>query len=117
MQSSHQLQLSPAQQEAWISQQDHTALLEELIQQHGDQLAYMLQAYYAREKVSQLVIVPGSITVKAQVITLQLEYVMEEYNACSAVDTLQKQRMTVSVIPDAGSANLELKGEYWPERD
>lgn len=117
MQASHQVKLSPEQQQSWKTTSDHSLLLEEMIRQHADQMGYALQAYYSREKVSGVVIVAESIVVKGDTITLKLEYVMEEYNACSAVDTLQKQRMTFSIAPEHDFTRLHFRGEYWPERD
>jgi hypothetical protein len=117
MQASYKVTLSTSQQESWNTSTDHTALLEEIIRQHADQLGYALQAYYSREKVSGVTIVPGSITLKGDITALKLAYVMEEYNACSAVDTVQQQGMSFTITPEDDSAILHFKGEYWPERD
>ena len=105
-----------------IALQENTAskkdLLIEEILGHSDQIAYMLQSYYQREKVSEVNVIPGTIQfIGANSIKLQLEYVMEEFNACSAVDTLNKGKMTVSIDFNLTAEELDLSGEYWPERE
>lgn len=93
-------------------------LLIEEIGAHSDQIAYMLQSYYPREKVSKVNAIPDTVRFgEANSITLQLEYLMEEFNACSAVDTLNKGKMTVSIYCDLSTGELNLSGEYWPERE
>ncbi|HEY0175736.1 MAG TPA: hypothetical protein VGC08_05120, partial [Pedobacter sp.] len=92
MQSSYQLKLSAAQQELLVQQPGMTsALLEEVIQNYADQLGYMLQAYYPGEKVSKVRLIPGSISFNdSGSATVKLEYIMEQFNVCSAIDTEQK---------------------------
>lgn len=92
-------------------------LLLQTIKEHADQVAYMLQAYHAREKVSRVTVFPGSFSSKLKLITVQLQYTLEEFSACSAIDTLAQEKMTVTVHLDEKSTALELIGEYWPERD
>jgi len=117
MQSTYQLKLSSAQQERVRLKAGITSeLVEEVISLNGDPIGYMLQAYYSREKVSKVKLIPGSIHFDEQgVITLKLEYVMEEYNACSAINTEQKDKMTVTINADQEAGSLSLKGENWPE--
>ncbi len=105
-----------------IALQEDTAskkdLLIEEIRSHSDQIAYMLQSYYPREKVSKVDVIQGTIQfIGADSIKLQLEYEMEEFNACSAVDTLNKGKMTVSIDCNLTAEELNLSGEYWPERE
>lgn len=93
-------------------------LLTQTIHNHSDQISYMLQAYYSREKVSHVMVVDGTLHFDGQMdVKLKLEYTMEEFNACSAVDTLNKQKMTVGIDFDLNAAELSLTGEYWAERD
>lgn len=88
-----------------------------LIEQNAEQIAYMLQSYYSREKVSRVQLIADTISFNGKVdISVRLEYVMEEYNACSAVDTLKVDKMTVKISQDQHGDYL-LYGEYWPERD
>jgi len=117
MQSTYQLKLSSVQQESVrLTANITSALVEEVISLNADQIGYMLQAYYSREKVSKVNLIPGSINFDAQgSITLKLEYVMEEYNACSAINTEQKDKMTVTIDADQETGSLNLKGENWPE--
>ena len=93
-------------------------LLSAVIEAHSDQIAYMLQTYYSREKVSQVTVNEGSVEfITANEVSLKLLYVIEEYNACSAVDTLNKEKMPVKAVIDAKKEELNLTGEYWAERD
>lgn len=93
-------------------------ILIEEIQSHSDQIAYMLQPYYPREKLSKVSVLQETIAfIDFTHIALKLEFVMEEYNACSAVDTINTGRMGVSIYCDLDTAELLLTGEYWPERD
>lgn len=115
MQSSYSLKLSAKQQELL----EHAsvipeALIAEIVQTNAESLGYMLQSYYSREKVSKVIVIPGSITVDVEDgISLKLEYVMEEFNACSAINTEKKDRMRATIEREAGT--LLLKGESWPE--
>jgi len=87
-----------------------------LIAYNAEQIAYMLQSYYSREKVSAVQVNADSISLNSSSeISLKLEYVMEEFNACSAVDTLNKDKMTVKLSQDQ-AGDYVLTGEYWPER-
>ena len=115
MESSYQLKLSARQQEL-LNQGISTGLLTEVIAEHADQIGYMLQAYYPREKVSKVTLIPESIVLKdPEAAILTLEYLMEEFSACSAIDTEQKDKMTVTVNADPAAGMLNLKGETWPE--
>lgn len=115
MQSSYQLKLSDGQKDLLIQEPGlKTELIESVIQSNAEQIGYMLQAYYTREKVSKVCIVPGSINFTPDAsVSLKLEYVMEEFNACSAINTEQKEKMTITIDREAGV--LTLKGESWPE--
>jgi len=116
MDSSYQLTLSPAQQELVAQGQINEELLVNAVAENADQIGYMLQAYYPREKVSGVAVVSGSTILKTETeLTLKLEYVKEEFNACSAVDTELRDRMTVTVYAGTDSAILTIQGEYWPE--
>lgn len=114
MQSTIKLKISPVPE---VSVQVDSALVLETIQTHAEQVAYMLQAYHIREKVSRVTVVPDSLSNNVGVITLKIQYVLEEFSACSAIDTLQKEKMTVTVYLNEKAGELELTGEYWPERD
>ncbi|SEA42750.1 hypothetical protein [Pedobacter hartonius] len=117
MESSYQIKLSPEQRESLAQDLDFSAgVLTEIIDEHADQLGYMLQAYYPREKVSRVMVSPGSMVIKDDGLTsMRLEYVLEEFSACSAIDTEQKDKMTVIVYLNAETGVLNLKGETWPE--
>jgi len=118
MESSYQIKLSPEQRESLAQDQKFSEkLLAEIISEHADQLGYMLQAYYPREKVSRVTVSPGSMLVKDHgAVSLRLQFVLEEFSACSAIDTEQKDKMTITVSPDLENGVLDLKGETWPER-
>jgi len=91
-------------------------LLVQAVAEHADQIGYMLQAYYPREKVSGVSVVSGSTVIKtANELSLKLEYVKEEFNACSAVDTELKDSMTVNVISVVTTGTITIQGESWPE--
>lgn len=117
MESSHQVKLSAEQQELFSRKSGITAeLLENVIRTNADQIGYMLQAYYPGEKVSKVTLKPESIQFESSgAAKLQLEYVMEQFNVCSAIDTEQKDKMTITVNTDAEAGVLSLKGEIWPE--
>jgi hypothetical protein len=115
MESSYQLKLSYRQQEL-LNKGISTELLTEVIGEHADQLAYMLQAYYPREKVSKVKVIPEAVVLKdSATAVLDLKYVIEEFSACSAIDTEQKDKMTVTVTVCPETGVLNLKGEVWPE--
>jgi len=114
MQSSIKLKISS---DLEVSGQMDSALILQTIHTHADQVAYMLQAYHTREKVSKITVVPDSIFNNHGVTTLKLQYILEEFSACSAIDTVQQEKMTATVRLDEKTAELELTGEYWPERD
>ena len=115
MQSSYQIKLSEELKHSLAERSDALPeQLTDLIDAHGDQLGYMLQSYYSREKVSKVLVTPGSIVITSSgLITLKLEYVIEEFNACSAINTEKKDRMRATIEREAGT--LLLKGESWPE--
>ena len=117
MESSHQVKLSAEQQELFAQQSGITAeLLENVISSNADQLGYMLQAYYPGEKVSKVTLKAESVKFEdSGAVKLQLEYVMEQFNACSAIDTEQKDKMTITVNADPEAGILNLVGETWPE--
>jgi len=119
MQSTYKLKLTPEQLELLQHENsDKIALLTDVIQSQGAQIAFMLQLYYSREKVSKVMVAPGTITFTSPTsVTLKLEYVMEEFNACSAIDTEKKEQMTVSAELNIKESLFNLKGEYWAERD
>ena len=117
MQSTIRLKISSGPEVSGQMDSGLKQLVLQTIHANKDQVGYMLQVYYPREKVSQLTVVPGSISESLQVITLKLQYVLEEFSACSAIDTLLHEKMTVTVHLDKNAGELELKGEYWPERD
>lgn len=104
-----------------FSDLEREAINEQLLQtinEHADQVAYMLQVYHPREKVSSAEVIPGSIHFKSpEAVTLKISYILEEFSACSAIDTLQKEKMEITILIDQLAGELELKGEYWPERD
>ena len=62
--------------------------------------------------------IPGSIDLKnLDAITLKIQYVLEEFSACAAIDTIQTEKMTIALLINRKADELELKGESWPERD
>jgi len=116
MDSSYQLKLSPLQQQLVAQGQLNEELLINAVSQHADQIGYMLQVYYPREKVSGVAVVPGSTVLKTEKeLSLKLEYVKEEFNVCSDVDTNLKDSMTVSVHSGVDTGILTILGESWPE--
>ncbi|WP_442588018.1 hypothetical protein ACSBL2_18400 [Pedobacter sp. AW31-3R] len=82
------------------------------------QIAYMLQLYYSREKVSGVHVIPGSVKFEHLLnIRLKAGYRIEEFNACSAIDTLNQEQMILHIDCDIECKALHLSGEYWPERE
>lgn len=120
MQGIYELKLSADEQAVFklATAVEWATLLDELIVRYADQLGYMLQTYHPREKVSQVAVVTGSIiTENLQSIAFKLEYTIEEYNACSAVDTDQKAKMNMTAAIDSDAGLLIIKGENWPQRE
>ncbi|WP_158799722.1 hypothetical protein [Pedobacter sp. L105] len=117
MQSSYQIKLSEELKHSITEKSDALPdLLTDLIDAHGDQLGYMLQSYYSREKVSKVLVIPGSIEVTPLgLITLKLGYVIEEFNACSAIDSEKREKMGITVTADQEKGFLKLLAENWPE--
>lgn len=96
--------------------ENSVSMLTEIIELHAESIGYELQSYYPKEKVSRLSVVPESIVFNnAGDIHLKLQYIIEEYNACSAVDTLKQENMKFTAAVDLENAKLHLKGEFWPE--
>ncbi|MET1056222.1 MAG: hypothetical protein ABWY16_13015 [Pedobacter sp.] len=117
MESSYLLKLTAAQQQS-LAQHPYisTELLAAAIHEHAAQIGYMLQAYFPKEKVSNVAVIPGSISVgESGVAGIQLEFVKEEFNMCSAIDSVIKDKMAISVTVDSVAGELLLKGESWPE--
>lgn len=91
-------------------------LLMDLIHQYAEKIGYELQIYHSREKVSQVNVVSDSIVFNnTQDIHLKLQYVIEEFSACSAIDTLQQENMKFTAVADLENEQVHLKGEFWPE--
>ncbi|MBB6502426.1 hypothetical protein [Pedobacter cryoconitis] len=111
MQSSVQLRISS---ELPIT----TNQLIQTIDQYAEQVAYMLQAYHPHEKASGVEVMPESMShTPLGLITLELSYQLEQFNVCRAIDAVRREKMVVSVFVDQQRGELELRGEYWPERE
>ena len=119
MQPSINLKLTAWQQELInLDTKKVPGLLTEVISANADQIGYMLQEYHPREKVSHVEVIADSINLKdALSISLRINYLLEEFNACSAVDSENKEKMPVTVHIDQAAGSLKLTGEYWPELD
>jgi AraC-like DNA-binding protein len=92
------------------------AIIASAIQQNAEQIGFMLQEYYPREKVRRVEVVPGSLKQLSAVVTgLTIAFTLEEFNACSAINTEDRKQMPVTVEVDVPQNTLSLKGEYWPE--
>jgi len=117
MQSSYQIKISEKLQESLIKGTgDVKEQITAAIDAHADQIGYMLQSYYSREKVSKVIVIPGSITINdAGLINLKLEYVIEEFNACSAIDSQKREKMVVTIDSTTNKGVLNLLAENWPE--
>lgn len=116
MQPSLKLKLS-AEQQGFVKVQavEITTFLNSVITANAEQIGYFLQAYYPREKVRGVEIIPGSVELKKTDLLLKITYTLEEFNACSAVDTEDRKQMPVTVAIDRVNGELNLVGEYWPE--
>jgi hypothetical protein len=117
MESSYLLNISAAQQEA-LSQ--HSFIPEEMlaaaIAAHAEQIGYMLQAYFPKEKIRKVAVIPGSMVIQAAgAVILRLEFVKEEFNLCSAIDSELKDSMAVTITTDSQAGVFNIKGENWPE--
>lgn len=119
MQPSINLKLTAEQQELIIRDTEKVpGLLAEVISANADQIGYMLQEYHPSEKVSKVEVTTDSINLKdALSLSLRINYLLEEFNACSAVDSENKEKMPVTVHIDETAGSLKLTGEYWPELD
>lgn len=116
MQPSLKLKVSVEQQDLL---KGHTAdinsLLDTVITENTEPIGYFLQAYYPKEKVRGAKVVPGSIAWKDDTALLKLIYTLEEFNACSAVNTEDRKQMPVTLVIDRLEGGLNLVGEYWPQ--
>jgi hypothetical protein len=119
MQESIHLKLSAQQQQLLKTDTNSTPrLIGEVIPVYAEQIGYMLQAYYPRQKVSKVEIMSDTIGLYDNgVVHLKLTYLLEEFNACSAIDREDKEKMPVKVTLDEDGEALLLTGEYWPSRD
>jgi len=91
-------------------------LLAAAIHEHAEQIGYMLQAYFPREKIRRVALVPGTIAAGQEgTLKAQIDFVKEEFNSCSAIDTELKDKMTITIVPDRSAGTLKLEGETWPE--
>lgn len=116
MQPSLKLKLSSEQQDfVKVQVAEVITLLNSVVAANAEQIGYFLQAYYPKEKVRGVEIVAGSVELKDNHILLNITYTLEEFNACSAVDTEDRKQMPVSVAIDRVNGELNLVGEYWPE--
>lgn len=117
MQSTYILQ--PSHELSAAIQQDKESkytLLSQEIAGASAQMAYMLQAYYPREKLSNVQVISGSITFYSHLVfRLKLVFTMEEFNVCSAINTVNEEHMTINGrVEEEG---IILEAENWPERD
>jgi len=119
MQESIRLKLSEEQQELLKKDPDYISdFIKMLVPVYADRIGYMLQAYHPRQKVSKVEIIPGTMQLNGiNGVGLQLAYLLEEFSACSAVDTEDKEKMPVTVTVEDDGAALSLTGEYWPSLD
>lgn len=116
MESSYLLKLSAVQRELLAQRSFISAeLLAAAIHEHSSQIGFMLQDYFPKEKISNVAVIPGSITIQeVSPVTLKLEFVKEEFNMCSAIDSVVTDKMAITVSIDRSSGVLALKGETWP---
>jgi hypothetical protein len=92
------------------------AVIASAIQLNAEQIGFMLQEYYPREKVRRVEVVSGSFKqLSAGISGLRIDFTLEEFNACSAINTEDRRQMSVTVEMNAEQTALYLKGEYWPE--
>jgi hypothetical protein len=119
MQESIHLKLSAEQQQLLKTDANIISqLIGEVILAYAEQIGYMLQAYHQRQKVSKVAIMPDTVhSYDNGVVDLKLTYLLEEFNACSAIDREDKEKMAVKVTLDEDVATLVLTGEYWPSLD
>jgi len=119
MQHSIKLKLSEQQQQLLKKDSDNiSSVLFDIIPAYSDQIGYMLQPYHPRQKVSKVEVAPASISLlNTGSVNLKIHYVLEEYSACSAIDTEEKEIMSVTVTLDARGDVLNLVGAYWPSLD
>jgi AraC-like DNA-binding protein len=117
MESTYLLKLS-AEQQQLLAQRPFISkeLLAGAIDEHAEQIGYMLQDYFPREKIRRVAVIPGSISIQdTSPVTLRLGFVKEEFNMCSAIDSELKDSMTITVVIDKAAGIIKLIGEAWPE--
>ena len=117
MDSTYLLKLSAAQQEL-LAQRPFISkeLLSAAVAEHAEQIGYMLQAYFPKEKIRKVAVIPGSIAIQnGGPVALRLQFIKEEFNVCSAIDSELKDTMAITVDIDRFAGVLKLKGETWPE--
>lgn len=119
MQHSIKLKLSEEQQVLLKSDLGNISqILLEVIPANSDQIGYMLQAYHPRQKVSKVNVIAERINLNIpEAISFKISYILEEFNACSAIDSEDRETMHVTVKMDEESGTLNLIGEYWPSLD
>ena len=116
MQATQILKVTAAQLQKFGQQNGlDVALLEDIIGNNADALGYMLLAYYPREKVSGVAMISRTAQLLEDgAVNFKLQYIKEEFNSCSAVNTEAGDTMTVT-LRRTGEAGIILIAENWAE--
>ena len=119
MQAKYLINLSPDFQQ--LPQQGAAGLdllITGAVDAHAAQIGYLLQDYYQKERVREVSVLPGSLEWSGPTAAgLILQYRIEAFNVCSAIDTEAAEKMRFSAVLDFEKKELLLTGENWPERN
>ena len=117
----HSIKLRLSDQQLSLLKTDSAAIMQvvlEVVPLHADQIGYMLQGYHPRQKASKVSVVNDTLKLNSEGgVAFNISYVLEEFSACSAVDTEDTAKMPVTVVADVENGILNLTGEYWPSLD
>ena len=85
--------------------------LQQEIQLHKDQIGYMIQDYYPKQKVR----VAEMTFPVTDSLELFVKFSLEEFSSCAAIDTYELSAMKILVITNEDGGEIDIVGEEWAE--
>ncbi|MNR41580.1 hypothetical protein D3C85_1599800 [compost metagenome] len=78
----------------------------------------MLQGYHSREKVRKVSFEDSTLqSLGPNEYRLKVNYVVEEYSVCSAIDTVDSESMQLTATLMNEGNSIQVKGTDLPERE
>jgi hypothetical protein len=96
-----------------LTQQGRTdeELLCGVLNANSEQIGYLIQDYYPREKVRSVSFDQKEIRKASEDFTAKATYTLEQFNVCAAIDTLERSSMLMKVSMSKSGEDLIVAGE------